>query len=145
MEAACRDPGSVDSATGTPVARAAPVLALHGVSKHFGGRPALEDVTLDVEAGEVHCLLGENGAGKSTLCNIVFGVHRPDAGHLRLGGERFQPIGPSHALATGIAMVHQHFSLVGNMTALENMLLGRTRGGGLKHDAMAKRVGALCE
>jgi len=46
---------------------AAPVLALHGISKQFGGRPALEDVTLDVKAGEVHCLLGENGAGKSTL------------------------------------------------------------------------------
>jgi ABC-type uncharacterized transport system ATPase subunit len=125
--------------------RGAPVLALHGISKRFGGRPALEDVTLDVEAGEVHCLLGENGAGKSTLCNIVFGVHRPDAGHLRLSGEQFLPVGPAHALASGIAMVHQHFSLVGNMTALENMLLGRARGRSLKRDAMARRVRALSE
>ncbi|HXJ22315.1 MAG TPA: ABC transporter ATP-binding protein [Polyangia bacterium] len=124
---------------------ASPVLALHGISKHFGGRPALEDVTLDVQAGEVHCLLGENGAGKSTLCNIVFGVHRPDAGHLRLAGEQFVPVGPAHALASGIAMVHQHFSLVGNMTALENMLLGRARGRSLALDQMAKRVRALSE
>ncbi|MFL5307955.1 MAG: ABC transporter ATP-binding protein [Polyangia bacterium] len=125
--------------------RPGPVLALEGISKQFGGRPALEDVTLHVEAGEVHCLLGENGAGKSTLCNIVFGVHRPDTGQLRLGGQRFHPAGPAHALASGIAMIHQHFSLVGNMTALENMLLGRTTGHSLKHDAMAVRVRALCD
>jgi ABC-type uncharacterized transport system ATPase subunit len=125
--------------------RGAPVLALHGISKQFGGRPALEDVTLDVEAGEVHCLLGENGAGKSTLCNIVFGVHRPDAGHLRLAGEQFVPVGPAHALSSGIAMVHQHFSLVGNMSALENMLLGRARGKSLAREAMARRVRTLSE
>ncbi len=124
---------------------AAPVLALHGISKQFGGRAALEDVTLEVEAGEVHCLLGENGAGKSTLCNIVFGVHRPDAGHLRLAGEQFVPVGPAHALASGVAMVHQHFSLVGNMSALDNMLLGRARGRSLQREQMARRVRALSE
>jgi simple sugar transport system ATP-binding protein len=122
-----------------------PVLALDGISKHFGGKPALEEVTLDVKAGEVHCLLGENGAGKTTLCNIVFGVHQPDAGHLRLAGQRFLPVGPAHALASGVAMVHQHFSLVGNMTALENMLLGRARGRSLALADMAKRVRALSE
>ena len=62
--------------------------------------------------GEVHCLLGENGAGKSTLCNLIFGVHRPDAGDMRFGGAPFAPAGPADALAQGIAMVHQHFSLV---------------------------------
>jgi simple sugar transport system ATP-binding protein len=122
-----------------------PVLALDGISKRFGGRPALEEVTLEVRAGEVHCLLGENGAGKSTLCNIVFGVHRPDAGRLRLGGQPFLPEGPGHALASGVAMVHQHFSLVGNMTALENMLLGRARGRSLAIDAMGQRVRKLSE
>jgi len=132
-------------ATDVGSARATPVLALNGISKHFGGRPALEDITLEVQAGEVHCLLGENGAGKSTLCNIVFGVHRPDAGHLRLGGQHFLPAGPAHALASGIAMVHQHFSLVGNMSALENMLLGRTRGRSLQLAALGRRVRALAE
>ncbi|HSS39332.1 MAG TPA: ABC transporter ATP-binding protein [Polyangia bacterium] len=101
----------------------------------------MEDVSLQVAPGEVHCLLGENGAGKSTLCNIVFGVHRPDTGHLRLGGQRFQPVGPAHALASGIAMVHQHFSLVGNMTALENMRLGRR----IRQEVLTARVRALCE
>ena len=135
----------MEAAAPGPARAAAPVLALDGISKHFGGRPALEDITLDVAAGEVHCLLGENGAGKSTLCNIVFGVHQPDTGHLRLGGERFLPVGPAHALASGIAMVHQHFSLVGNMTALENMLLGRARGRALQLEAMGRRVRALSE
>ena len=122
-----------------------PVLALHDVGKHFGGRPVLEGVSLDVQAGEVHCLLGENGAGKSTLCNIVFGVHRPDAGALRLHGQEFQPTGPAHALSSGVAMVHQHFSLVGNMTPIENMLLGRARGRSLKYKEMAARVRQLAE
>jgi simple sugar transport system ATP-binding protein len=124
---------------------ASALLALDGIGKRFGGRPALEDVSLDVRAGEVHCLLGENGAGKSTLCNIVFGVHRPDAGALRLGGEPFLPTGPAHALSSGVAMVHQHFSLVGNMTPLENMLLGRARGRSLRREEMARRVRALCD
>jgi ABC-type uncharacterized transport system ATPase subunit len=129
----------------SPVGRPHPVLALDGISKTFGGRPALEDVSLEVHPGEVHCLLGENGAGKSTLCNIVFGVHRPDAGRLRLGGEPFVPAGPAHALTSGVAMVHQHFSLVGNMSALENMLLGRARGRTLKREEMATRARRLSE
>jgi simple sugar transport system ATP-binding protein len=132
----------VVTATAPP---AHPVLALHDVGKHFGGRPVLESVTLDVHAGEVHCLLGENGAGKSTLCNIVFGVHRPDAGNLLLHGQDFQPTGPAHALSSGVAMVHQHFSLVGNMTPIENMLLGRARGRSLKHKEMTARVRQLAE
>jgi ABC-type uncharacterized transport system ATPase subunit len=102
---------------------AAPALELCGVGKRFGTFVALEDVTLTVRAGEVHCLLGENGAGKSTLCNVVFGVHRPDTGSVRLRGASFEPKTPAHALAAGVAMVHQHFSLVGNMTGLENLLL----------------------
>ena len=122
-----------------------PVLTLNGIGKQFGGRPALEDVSLDVHAGEVHCLLGENGAGKSTLCNIVFGVHRAASGFLQLHGGAFQPSGPAHALSSGVAMVHQHFSLVGNMTPLENMLLGRARGRSLAREAMAARVRTLSE
>jgi simple sugar transport system ATP-binding protein len=103
-------------------------LELRGISKRFGSLAALSSVSLDVQAGEVHCLLGENGAGKSTLCNVIFGVHRPDEGSLKLLGRPFAPESPAHALASGVAMVHQHFSLVGNMTALENMSLGRGKG-----------------
>ena len=99
------------------------LLSARGLGKRFGGLLALEDVSFELEEGQVHCLLGENGAGKSTLCNLLFGVHRADAGELTLLGERFEPRGPAHALEAGVAMVHQHFSLVGNMTVLENLQL----------------------
>ncbi len=98
-------------------------LHARGLSKRFGGLAALEDVSFELGEGQIHCLLGENGAGKSTLCNLIFGVHRADAGELTLLGERFEPRGPAHALEAGVAMVHQHFSLVGNMTVLENLQL----------------------
>src|SRR5262245_660360 len=104
---------------------AEPLLSLSQVTKRFGSFAALSEVSLDLRPGEVHCLLGENGAGKSTLCNLVFGVHRPDAGTMTLGGEPFQPRGPAEALQRGIVMVHQHFSLVPNMSVVENLMLGR--------------------
>jgi simple sugar transport system ATP-binding protein len=131
-------------ASGSRVRPASPLLTLAGITKRFGNKTVLEDVSLDVSPGEVHCLLGENGAGKSTLCNIVFGVHRADAGVVELGGERFEPEGPAHALRSGVAMVHQHFSLVGNMTALENLMLGRAQGR-LDPRAMEARVTPLAE
>jgi general nucleoside transport system ATP-binding protein len=105
-----------------------PILELDGLSKNFGAVPALSDVSLTVRAGEVHCLLGENGAGKSTLCNIVFGFQGPDAGRMRFCGHPFQPSGPAECLAAGIAMVHQHFSVIETMTVVENLMLGRVRG-----------------
>lgn len=105
-----------------------PILELKGLSKGFGGVPALSDVSLSVRAGEIHCLLGENGAGKSTLCNVVFGVLRPDAGCINFRGRPLEAKGPLDCLATGIAMVHQHFSLIENMTVVENLMLGRARG-----------------
>lgn len=101
------------------------LLELTGVTKRFGMMLALDGINLDVTRGEIHCLLGENGAGKSTLCNLVFGVHRPDSGRITLDGQPFAPAGPIDALSHGIAMVHQHFSLVGTMTVIENLMLGR--------------------
>jgi general nucleoside transport system ATP-binding protein len=101
-----------------------PVLAARGVGKRFGSLSALADVDLELRAGEVHCLLGENGAGKSTLCNLIFGLYRPDSGALLLGERSYNPRGPADALMSGIAMVHQHFSLVGELTVLENLCLG---------------------
>jgi simple sugar transport system ATP-binding protein len=103
------------------------LLELRRVSKRFGAVHALDSITLDVARGEVHCLLGENGAGKSTLCNLIFGVHRPDSGRIAYDGEPFAPNGPIDALRQGIAMVHQHFSLVGTMTVVENLMMGRAR------------------
>jgi ABC-type uncharacterized transport system ATPase subunit len=105
-----------------------PLLSLQAITKQFGSFAALSDVTLDIRAGEIHCILGENGAGKSTLCNLIFGVHRPDSGTMRYRGAPFHPSGPADSLAQGIAMVHQHFSLVPDMTVVDNVLLGRERG-----------------
>src|ERR1700758_3965156 len=107
---------------------AEPLLALSQLTKRFGSFTALSEVSLDLRPGEVHCILGENGAGKSTLCNLIFGVHQPDSGSMRFRGAPFHPSGPSDALRQGIAMVHQHFSLVGDMSVVDNVLLGRTRG-----------------
>lgn len=115
--------------TSDPAATAAePLLSLRAVSKRFGSFAALTDVSLDIRAGEIHCILGENGAGKSTLCNLIFGVHQPDGGTMRYRGAAFQPSGPASSLAQGIAMVHQHFSLVPDVTVVDNVLLGRGRG-----------------
>jgi len=107
---------------------AEPLLELSMLTKRFGSFTALSDVSLELRGGEVHCILGENGAGKSTLCNLIFGVHQPDSGSMRLRGAPFRPSGPANALTQGIAMVHQHFSLVGDMSVVDNVLLGRARG-----------------
>ncbi|WP_019929993.1 ABC transporter ATP-binding protein [Nocardia sp. BMG111209] len=99
-------------------------LELAGVGKRFGAVRALSDVDITVRRGEVHCVLGENGAGKSTLCNLVYGSASPDEGRMRLFGEPYRPRRPADALRRGIAMVHQHFSLVPTLTVAENLLLG---------------------
>jgi simple sugar transport system ATP-binding protein len=124
------------------VVAARPLLSLRGVSKRFGSLQALSDVSIDIAPAEIHCLLGENGAGKSTLCNLVFGVHQPDAGEMQLDGAAHRPSGPAQALAHGIAMVHQHFSLVPDMTVVDNLMLGQTRGV-LRRKAYAQRVNQL--
>jgi general nucleoside transport system ATP-binding protein len=110
------------------VIAAEPLLSLQAITKRFGSFAALSDVSLDLRPGEIHCILGENGAGKSTVCNLIFGVHRPDGGTMRYRGAAFQPSGPADSLNQGIAMVHQHFSLVSDMTVVDNVLLGRQRG-----------------
>ena len=107
---------------------ASPLLAISEVSKKFGATTALDGVSLDIASGEIHCLLGENGAGKSTLCNVIFGVHAPDAGQMQFAGAAYRPVDPASALAHGIAMVHQHFSMVPDLSVVDNLLLGQTRG-----------------
>ncbi len=119
-----------------------PLLVLEDVSKRFGSLQALADISLDFHAGEVHCLLGENGAGKSTLCNLIFGTHAPDTGFMRYQGREWLPGGPAEALTSGIAMVHQHFSVVPRMSVVENLMLGQVRGV-LKHKDYAARIREL--
>ncbi|MCU4413135.1 ABC transporter ATP-binding protein [Acinetobacter sp. WU_MDCI_Axc73] len=108
--------------------KASSVLSLQHIQKSFGNFQALKDVSIELQQGEIHCLLGENGAGKSTLCNIIFGALNATSGKVFLNGQPFEAKNPKDALDHGIAMVHQHFSLIENTTVLDNLLLGRSHG-----------------
>ena len=97
---------------------------MQGIAKRFGALVANDDVSLQLGPGEVLGLLGENGAGKSTLVSILFGHYVPDAGRIEVFGRELPPGQPRAALAAGIGMVHQHFTLADNLTVLENVVLG---------------------
>jgi general nucleoside transport system ATP-binding protein len=101
-----------------------PRLALRGIEKRYPGVRALAGVDLDVEAGQVHAVLGENGAGKSTLMHVVYGLVVPDAGTMAWEGRPVQLRSPREAIALGIGLVAQHFHLVERHTVLENLALG---------------------
>ena len=100
------------------------VLRLAGITKRFGPLVANDGISLTLARGEVLALLGENGAGKSTLMSILFGHYVADAGSIEVFGQPLPPGQPRAALAAGIGMVHQHFTLADNLTVLENVLLG---------------------
>jgi len=99
-------------------------LSLHGIDKRYGATQALVSASLHVRTGTVHALLGENGAGKTTLMHIAYGMERPDAGMIQLHGRTARFSGPADAIAGGVGMVHQHFTLVPAMTVAENVALG---------------------
>ncbi|MBA8817453.1 simple sugar transport system ATP-binding protein [Microbacterium halimionae] len=107
-------------------------LELRGITKTFGSLVANDHIDLTVEAGEIHCLLGENGAGKSTLMNVLYGLYQADGGEIALDDEVQHFAGPGDAMRSGIGMVHQHFMLIPVFTVAENVMLGHeeTRFGG---------------
>ncbi|HXD30381.1 MAG TPA: sugar ABC transporter ATP-binding protein [Pyrinomonadaceae bacterium] len=100
-------------------------LQMHAIKKSFAGNVVLSDVNLEVQAGEVHALVGENGAGKSTLMKILAGVHQPDSGEILIEGKALRFDQPGDALERGIAMIYQELSLAPHLTVAENILLGR--------------------
>ena len=99
-------------------------IELTDITKRFPGVLANDRVNLQVEAGEIHAIVGENGAGKSTLMKILYGMQAPDEGVMRVNGEDVHFSSPSEAIEMGIGMVHQHFMLADNLTVLENVILG---------------------
>lgn len=103
---------------------AAPILQLQRVSKRFGVVQALDDVTIDVHAGEVLALMGENGAGKSTLLHIIAGDYQPTDGHIRLEGSEISFRSPRNARDRGVRVVNQEAEIVGGVSVLENIFLG---------------------
>src|ERR1043165_572358 len=101
-----------------------PALELRGITKRSGSLVANNAIDFELKRGEIHALLGENGAGKSTLMNVLYGLHQPDEGEIRLNGEPVKIDSPRRAINLGIGMVHQHFMLVPVMTVAENLVLG---------------------
>ena len=103
----------------------APVLKVQGVSKRFGGLQALADVGVTIEAGQVYGLIGPNGAGKTTFFNVITGLYIPDGGSFELGGEAYRPQAVHQVAKAGIARTFQNIRLFAEMTALENVMVGR--------------------
>ena len=102
-----------------------PLLRLRGVGKQFGAVTALEDIELDIHAGEVVALVGDNGAGKSTLVKVLAGVHQPTSGTIEYLGEKVSLDTPSKALKMGIATVFQDLALCENLDVVANLFLGQ--------------------
>lgn len=100
------------------------VVEMLNISKRFGQFYANKNITLQLEKGEIHALLGENGAGKSTLMNVLFGLYQPEEGTIKVNGKEVSISNPNIANELGIGMVHQHFMLVENLSVTENIILG---------------------
>lgn len=106
-------------------------LVLHNITKRFPGVIANDRVSFEVEAGEIHALLGENGAGKSTLMKILYGLYQPDDGEIVINGQQIALPSPLAAIQQGIGMIHQHFMLVPELTVVENVALGMSSSRGI--------------
>jgi rhamnose transport system ATP-binding protein len=118
------DPAGTPGPGGSTVQRAGAACAVRGIHKRYGAAVALDDVSLDVAAGEIHALVGENGAGKSTLGKIIAGAVAPDAGEILVDGEPVSYRSPRDAIRYGIGMIEQEFALTPDLSVLDNVFLG---------------------
>ena len=110
------------------------LLEIRHIGKRFGGLEALSDVSLSIQQGDIYGLIGPNGAGKTTLFNVLTGLYRPDAGRFRFNGEDLIGLKPYRVVLHGMARTFQNIRLFHNMTAIENVMVGRharTRAGAL--------------
>lgn len=112
-----------------------PVVQMEHISMQFPGVLANDDVTLEIQKGEIFALVGENGAGKSTLMNLLYGIHTPTGGCLRIKGQVVSHFSPKTAIGLGVGMVHQHFMLVPSFTVAQNIVLSRE----------PRRAGIFCD
>ena len=101
------------------------ILRVAGISKRFGGLQALTDVGLTIERGQVYGLIGPNGAGKTTFFNVITGLYTPDSGSFELAGKPYAPTAVHEVARAGIARTFQNIRLFADMTALENVMVGR--------------------
>ena len=118
-------------------------VEMRNISKRFGKVLANDDVSLDINRGEILALLGENGSGKTTLMNMLAGIYVPDAGTIHVNGEPVVISSPKKALELGIGMIHQHFKLVDVLTAAENIVLGLEEKLDLKN--ASRKIREICE
>ena len=101
------------------------MLNISGVNKSFGGLQALANVSIQIRQGHIYGLIGPNGAGKTTLFNVITGLYQPDSGSFELAGKVYSPSAPHEVARVGIARTFQNIRLFGEMTALENVMVGR--------------------
>jgi len=101
------------------------ILHIAGVNKRFGGLQALTDVGIKIMQGQIYGLIGPNGAGKTTFFNVITGLYQPDTGTFELAGKPYSPSAPHEVAKAGIARTFQNIRLFGEMTALENVMVGR--------------------
>lgn len=122
-----------------------PYIDMRNIRKTFGKVIANKNVNLLVNGGEIHALLGENGAGKSTLMNMLSGIYIPDSGDIYIHGEKANFTSPSDAINARIGMIYQHFKLIENMTAEENIVLGQKCGIFINKKKIRKKVNDICQ
>ncbi|WP_336057982.1 sugar ABC transporter ATP-binding protein [Nitratireductor sp. CH_MIT9313-5] len=122
------------------------LIELKNISKRFGGVRALDDVSMSIRPGEIHCLAGENGSGKSTIIKVMSGVYTPEEGQILIDGKPVSHLDPIKAVQKGIQVIWQDFSLFGNLTVAENLALntyileGRSRMDWARARKMAREV-----
>lgn len=102
-----------------------PVLTMKGIHKRFMGVHALKGVDFELEAGEIHALVGENGAGKSTMMKVLTGIYEKNSGELYFQGKLFHPHNPKQALSAGIGIIHQELNMMEHLTVAQNIFIGR--------------------
>lgn len=120
-------------------------VEMRGISRQFGAVKALSNVDLAVRKGEIHALVGENGAGKTTLMRILYGSDRPDAGDIEVLGSPTNFSSAAEGIAAGIGMVSQHYSIIPELTCLENLILGAEPGAIIDFAAAKERAGELAQ